>query len=904
MVAPTSTSSLQYAPELKISDNLIFLQSGKANINNDYLSLTKTLDFSSIAHMHDSVSQLHAMHTTVCANLTSNIKKRQRYFLPDNVAHQSVPWDEARNFCEQQDMRLPEVRTKEDIHALTTFIANNGIHDVHAGIKYFPAYGQTRFLSNMKYSQRFDIQFCNEAKSETLDFKRIFGYSTYHHNDQSLSDIYYDTRDKTNSFVVCYSMHRTRPFICEDPNYSEPSSQQPDDFCSSRNQDISNALMQFSQALLQLNESTDIPRERPTRSTDLPPLHDHLPLYSTKSGPSIDPSSLLTTPDSKNRSTLSKNRPPRNAAVMIGLFSLLLTVITFLSVTASVSALSDSVGKLEMNTNTIASEVDSLEKQVHSTFELMQTREHLLHTEEYIYQSFLRIQMSIQDNLLAFQHVIQSVQYGMATSDIFSRADLNDIAHKLALTSTQRLDTDPTHFAVYPVFQNGKLAVRIELPLLDTTKQATLFTIDKYPAFSNGQKYHSTCPTEFFAVYDHSDDFHVLNRDEYLACMQPNQRCLASQPKMSSATNHCAARSFFSYKDPASQHVPSPDQSPFFYTHGATTLYAVGNKHTVTFHCDTITKAGADHALAIDGRGNFTNPNGCIFQAENIWYNPSMQHHITLSDSTINAKFATQTEILNFPADAQHVNIQVNDISKKMIPISPTNHTSLAMLIFLSSLILLAITLISCLYFKYRTVKRKIMNFLASPRFTPTPIPRRAPMPRSVPTNFFPTCPGTPELNTDEVTSYTRHFQRSNYFGSGMNLKSAAQRLLGNDDDSPIYTRPTPIDLTGSKDPDYVAMSDITSKTFHPVTEDDKKAMIHLDQPTANKIDPTYAALRKAMNSQQAATAPTPRPAKRSQTSALPDAPPAKVDKLTPPVNLDVHADDHQQDVRSLYSST
>jgi hypothetical protein len=114
------------------------------------------------------------------------------------------------------------------------------------------------------------------------------------------------------------------------------------------------------------------------------------------------------------------------------------------------------------------------------------------------------------------------------------------------------------------------------------------------------------------------------------------------------------------------------------------------------------------------------------------------------------------------------------------------------------------------------------------------------------------------------------------------------------------------------------AMSDITSKTCHPITNDDKKAMIHLDPAPSYKIKPalvntltsttgiapTYTALKKAIDNQKAASEPTPRPAKRSPISALPDAPPAKIDKLTPPVNLDVHADEHQPDVRSLYSST
>jgi hypothetical protein len=196
--------------------------------------------------------------------------------------------------------------------------------------------------------------------------------------------------------------------------------------------------------------------------------------------------------------------------------------------------------------------------------------------------------------------------------------------------------------------------------------------------------------------------------------MQPNQRCLASQPKISSAADHCAARSFFESTDSSTIHVPATDHSPFFYTHGPPTLYAVDEQQTITFHCDRITKAGPDHALTITGRGNFSNPDGCTFQTDNIWYNPSMQHRVALSNEVITSKFRTNALIKDFPADNHQINIEVHEIASEMLPLVHTRQFSLYLIFGLSALSLTILFLLAVLYYKFRTVKATVLSFFSS----------------------------------------------------------------------------------------------------------------------------------------------------------------------------------------------
>jgi hypothetical protein len=85
-------------------------------------------------------------------------------------------------------------------------------------------------------------------------------------------------------------------------------------------------------------------------------------------------------------------------------------------------------------------------------------------------------------------------------------------------STPQTLDMTASNFKVTPVRLNGQLGVQVQIPLIDSTKTATLFSIVKYPVFHENQKFQSNCPTNHLAIHDNSLTYTILTCDEYLTC--------------------------------------------------------------------------------------------------------------------------------------------------------------------------------------------------------------------------------------------------------------------------------------------------------------------------------------------------------------------------------------------------
>jgi hypothetical protein len=79
--------------ELVITDHLIFLQTGHTFINNDYISVTKSLDISNLIAMQSSVQSLLTVHSAICANYTDTFTNNTRFQL---LSSETANWEEAR----------------------------------------------------------------------------------------------------------------------------------------------------------------------------------------------------------------------------------------------------------------------------------------------------------------------------------------------------------------------------------------------------------------------------------------------------------------------------------------------------------------------------------------------------------------------------------------------------------------------------------------------------------------------------------------------------------------------------------------------------------------------------------------------------------------------------------------
>ena len=95
----------------------------------------------------------------------------------------------------------------------------------------------------------------------------------------------------------------------------------------------------------------------------------------------------------------------------------------------------------------------------------------------------------------------------------------------------------------------------------------------------------------------------------------------------------------------------SQDDTPFFFTFGHTTIYAVDSEERVSFHCDHVDVVGDDSRLLLQGRGNFTNINDCIFETVTDVYSPGIQVKLDHHASPITTAFdAPDVGIELFPS--------------------------------------------------------------------------------------------------------------------------------------------------------------------------------------------------------------------------------------------------------------
>ena len=197
-----------------------------------------------------------------------------------------------------------------------------------------------------------------------------------------------------------------------------------------------------------------------------------------------------TVADIKGTSSDLLERTKRGAFLFIvSAFSLVASVLTLMASSATDTTVRNTYDPLKVDTANVDVAMKNLDRDVHLTLSQVQTVSYQAQAEIAAYNAYLRILMSLQDNILSFQATIQALTYGQVTSQIISPVDIDILSNKLHIGGNMRLSRIPRDYIVNPVNVNGSVAIQIDIPVVTKEKLVTLFSIEKYPMFQDQLKY-------------------------------------------------------------------------------------------------------------------------------------------------------------------------------------------------------------------------------------------------------------------------------------------------------------------------------------------------------------------------------------------------------------------------------
>jgi len=535
---------------------------------------------------------------------------------------------------------LPEVHTLEDKETLEAFMKKHAIHRTFAGVEYNAQRDDVVFNSNQKAALIPYIPFCaqnvvKDWRSPAYKAEWINSPWTYLMHDGKLTLCPHE--DSFEEFPVCYKRASST---------THNDSITDGEICKHRQKDIETTLLEVDYAIRKLKESVD-----PSKP------------YTHTNGAHIR----------------HKREVMALIAIVAGLISLAASCTALAAVAQERPNYDQPIEDLSINTKTVATAFDDLQADLKVYFNQQQTYDLKVREEDVLYSAFLRIVMTLQDNIIIFQNTITALQYDMVTPDLLSQTEVAKMAKDIREKDHVEIDPQLSNYHVQPVIINGTLAIEINIPVLEREKQATLFSIHAYPTFSdNKTKVIPDCDVEHIAVYRHSSDYTVPTAVEAEQCVDNRGKCSVKSPRLLSTIDNCAAKEFFGYS--VANNIKSTDNSAFFLNVNDTIYYSVPNPTTGFLYCFG-NRAGPDNKLALSGKGQFRIPPGCRFENHQYGakYDPPKELHISHRLKQIEPTFTIGDVDTTHGKriDPSIKDLMVRNITDRLIEIATPKHTSM-----------------------------------------------------------------------------------------------------------------------------------------------------------------------------------------------------------------------------------
>ena len=399
-------ASVATAPGLITTQNFILNERKRVFINANYVNLLREINVDNLDILLNKMTIVQKEHQKICMQIASSIAS-ERYMLSKDPWGDSVS---AKEICERQGYKLPEVKDLSDNLELLSFLLQNKIDKTYTTARY------SRSKKTLVYSDQSiatnNIQVCDSPPHKNDDIS----YWYYYNNDLISRPNAFSVTPQ-NTLKICHINHEILRVVCEKNVKVDIATRQNLDHCNSRTVDISSAITPLRKTIKLLHESLfpTIDTERfqsphnPITTTYFRNKRDTTPqtpidFKSIEIMQNLAPFNLTRYNDkNKSKKQTIVKRFVAQTTLFASFISVLISLISYLSTNAQNAESSTKIGRLQINTNTIASEIDNLTRNVFSALDHTQEQQYLRSASQSTYSTFLRILLTLQDSILSFK---------------------------------------------------------------------------------------------------------------------------------------------------------------------------------------------------------------------------------------------------------------------------------------------------------------------------------------------------------------------------------------------------------------------------------------------------------------------------------------------------------------------
>ena len=618
---------------VRVTQDLIFLDDDRVLINTDHLKMYKGFDISDLAEVVGETETLKERHALECSRISKLLNDDSSFeYFRISADHQR-----AKELCAAKSMILPYASNRFVAEELQAFMNLHNFTEVHAGVHFNKAkttIADDQFGAEVLKS----IEFCGDAPGKVRDIVKHHGFDG-RNNDKPFS--YFITSRR--GLQLCVNKEEFLPVVCAkryEGHMGHFNSYTK--LCDSHMKDIANTLGPLKEAVTDLQNTIN---------------------------PSQDNAKHISLMDRY----VIRNKRAIFAYSFFTIISIVLSVATYLRLSAVHVHHTNEMGRIALKSNNVAAHLESLKNGTYTILDDIQRFDFLRDNEITMYTTFVRMLSALQDSIIVFHDSLNSIKYNQLTSQILSDSEIKKIDEAIMSSTGNRVVPDKAKYTVRPVLIDNKLAVEISIPILDKSREARLYEVRHFPRYINGTKTVPVCDTKYLAIYEHESSYNLLTANEYNICKNNLGPCTAQTPKYSEIIENCATSQYFARKEHSRvRHVKAQDQAPFYLSTGHLTVYAVDENVRVTFHCPHIHQPGPDMVIELNGRGNFTTPGGCTFKTDFMSFRNPSSHLLSSPSSSIRAPFPLSSPDINtFPTEPVIFNIDKPTGELTLDPITP-----------------------------------------------------------------------------------------------------------------------------------------------------------------------------------------------------------------------------------------
>jgi hypothetical protein len=610
--------TLAHDGDIKVTHNFVFHRVADVDVNPNYATLTRVVSLKKWYQTLELINSTIQAHKSVCGNY---IEAVQNGVNPANMSLTLVDYTrqpaEMETTCKIQNLQLPEIKTVEDRRKLEEFMRQTNTIRTQAGI-YMDRDHNFLFMSD-------------DSNAETPElFPTLCGTSPwdiFKHKNYDKENIYFYQLVQ-NRIELCGGRPKTykpimRQLVCQMPEKARETSRAAYASAKANTNRCRKETVRMERELMNLKGMID--SFQAVKSGRITGIQADTGSRRVKRAwfsavAAIVPSLLDF--GTSIFSYFAERRSLENIRVQLKMHNEKFNEIILHNV-----ELDNAVDAINQELPHIKSEIMRVEALANTYF--VETQLRLMEDE---------LQNSLYDSLQAFASALAMAEHGMTSDGLLPHGDKISIRNTLATEHGLRIHIENTAIMTFIDHDEEGVKLTYAFPIIDPTRQASIFRAYPRPSFLEGKKYWPQVESRFYAIMREGSYFATLGDDEALHCMKDVANCQVSKPLTPASKETACEMTEYFKKSGGCDYREAHDLNPFFMTLKNYTFYVVEKPTQAETHCPASKKAAAESYKTMTSAGHFPTRSGCYVEANGYRIlpgNPVDKQAATINDGTI-----------------------------------------------------------------------------------------------------------------------------------------------------------------------------------------------------------------------------------------------------------------------------